>query len=135
MPPISSGCFPNIEKCGEIGFLLAGVIVCNGGKEFMNSTWDEWLAHTGIVRECTSKATPEQNAHVERFNQTVMCRARATLLQSNLPSAYLPYAIDMAIAKYNITPASRHPISPHFSMFGKQPLEIGGTRSDNVKVR
>ena len=99
-------------------------IICDGGKEFMNNAWDEWLASTGIQRECTSKATPEQNAHVERFNQTVMCRSRANLLQSNLPASYLPYAIDMAIDEYNITPASRNPISPNFSMFGKQPAII-----------
>ena len=43
-----------------------------------------------------------ENAHVERFNQTVMSRARAAMLQSNLPVSYLPNAIDMAIDEHNL---------------------------------
>lgn len=49
-------------------------IVCNGAKEFIHASWDDWVASAGMLHECTSKATPEQNAHVEGFIQTVLCR-------------------------------------------------------------
>ena len=96
-------------------------IVCDGDKEFVNTAWEEWLASTGILRECTSQAAPEQNAHLERFNQIVLCRACAGMLQSNLPASYLPYPLNIAIDEYTFTLASTNPISLKKSMFNKQP--------------
>ena len=77
------------------------------------------------LRECTSKAPSEQNAHVQGFDQTVMYSACAGMLQSNLPVSYLQYTIDMAIDEYKLTLASKNLMSLHFVMFGKQPAILG----------
>lgn len=67
---------------------------------------------------------PAQSKNVERFDQTVMCRVCAGMLQRNLPEPCLPYAIDISIDKYNLISASTNPVSPRFSMFDKQPAII-----------
>ena len=81
----------------------------------------------GIQHQTSSPDTPQQNGRAERWQQTIMNKARSILLSSPLPNTFWWHAVKYAIHTYNRTPASRLKWKTPIELWdGKPPFQIGG---------
>ena len=100
------------------------------GGEFMGTQDDELLnfktycQNYGIQHQTSSPDTPQQNGRAERWQQTIMNKARSILLSSPLPNTFWWHAVKYAIHTYNRTPASR--------LKWKTPIELWDGKSPDV---
>lgn len=60
----------------------------DGGSEFFNSLFVPFCEERGIILHKTAAYKPEQNGVAERANKTINAKARALLIQANLPSRF-----------------------------------------------
>jgi transposase InsO family protein len=78
------------------------VLRTDNGTEYMGDL-KRWLKATGIMHQLTAEYTPQQNVRAERLNRTLMDKARALLLQHNMPHEFWGYAVDTACYLKNCT--------------------------------
>ena len=94
----------------------------DNGREFCNSSTQEYLSKVGIVLETTAPHTPQQNGASERENRTVVENARTMLHAKQLPYFLWAEAMNTAVSLQNRTPNSRTGNStPYEKWYGKKP--------------
>lgn len=93
----------------------------NGG-EFCSQEMEEFLKQTGIIHQKTNPHTPQQNGLSERFNRTVVERARCLLFESDLDKSFWGEAVNTAVYLMNRMPAvSLGMMTPFEKWTGKKP--------------
>jgi hypothetical protein len=92
----------------------------DGGHEFKGDL-DKWLKTKGIVHQTSAPYTPQQNGRAERINRTLLERARAMLLESQLPKEFWAAAVRVAAVLHNYTPAADQKLTPHELFHGAPP--------------
>ena len=60
----------------------------DGGKEYINTEFDDFLRTYGITHEVTAAYTKEPNGIIERINLTLLNKVKAILYLANLPRYY-----------------------------------------------
>jgi hypothetical protein len=91
------------------------------GGEFVSGDSGAYFASKGIIQEVTSAYTPEQNGRAERFNRSLMERARTLLVASGLPMAVWGEALHYACDCHNVIPKQGETKSPYEQLFGVPP--------------
>lgn len=77
----------------------------DNGKEYLSGKFDNFFAANGIRHELTCPYTAQQNGVAERYNRTMVERARCLLHDAELPKTYWAEAVNMAV--YLINRSSR----------------------------
>jgi len=93
----------------------------DGGGEYMNKTFQKYLANSGIQHIVSLPYTPSQNGIAERMNRTLMENARCILQDSKLDSTFWGFAVLTAAHIHNRLPSrSRNNTSPLAHWTGKE---------------
>ena len=100
-------------------FGLPARIMHDQGGEFENKLFRELESFCGIAKSRTSPYHPQTNGACERMNSTLLQMLR-TLSQSQKPKWH--EHIGKLVAAYNATSHSSTGYSPHFLLFGRQPV-------------
>jgi transposase InsO family protein len=77
----------------------------NGG-EFCSQQMESYLKAAGITHQKTNPYTPEQNGLCERFNRTIVERAKCLLFEAELDKSFWAEAVNTAVYLKNRSPAS-----------------------------
>ena len=80
----------------------------------------------GIQHQTSLPDTPQQNGRAERWQQTIMNKARSILLSSPLPNTFWWHAVKYAIHTYNRTPASRLKWKTPIELWDGKPPDVSG---------
>lgn len=73
----------------------------DNGKEYMSDEFKKLLTSNGIKNELTCPYMAQQNGVAERYNRTIVEKARCMLQDSDLPKAYWGEAVNMAVYLIN----------------------------------
>lgn len=82
------------------------VLRTDNGGEFCSQEMENYLKTEGIVHQKTNPYTPEQNGLCERFNRTIVERAKCLLFEAKLEKKFWAEAVNSAVYLKNRTPAS-----------------------------
>ena len=116
------------------GFQLKAVRMDNV-KELL-AVGEEWKKDTGVKIEPTAPYTSSQNGLAERAIQGIEQKARAMLIDANLPITFWPYAVTAAAYITNLTATGpmidERRITPHQAWYNEVPsidhLRIWGSK-------
>lgn len=100
-------------------FGLPGRILHDQGREFENKLFAELESYCGIVKSRTTPYHPQTNGTVERMNSTLLKMLRT--LPENQKKRWNEKVNKMLFA-YNATRHDSTGYSPHFLMFGREPI-------------
>lgn len=100
-------------------------IVSDNGSEFVNGELGEFLSQRGIVHECSTPYTPQQNGFIERDMRTIGESSRTMLNESGLPRSLWAQAVQTAVYVNNRVINSRNS--------DKTPYELWFKKKPNVK--
>lgn len=73
------------------------------GSEFFNSLFEPFCMEKGITLHSTAPYTPEQNGVSEQSMKTINSKARAMLLEANVPIRFWYQAAETAVFLHNQT--------------------------------
>lgn len=77
------------------------ILRSDNGKEFVNKEFDNYLRKAGIVHQKSNPYTPEQNGLAERFNRTVVEKARCLLFDAKMDESFWAEAANTAVYLQN----------------------------------
>lgn len=98
------------------------VLRTDNGGEFCSREMENYLKQTGIIHQKTNPHTPQQNGVSERFNRTVVERARCLMFESDLDKSFWGEAVNTAVYLMNRTPvASLGMMTPFEKWTGRKP--------------
>jgi transposase InsO family protein len=100
-------------------FGLPARVLHDQGREFDNRLFRELENYCGIVKTRTTPYHPQTNGSCERMNSTVLHMLR-TLAESEKPRWH--EHVDKLMHAYNSTTHSTTGYSPHFLLFGREPV-------------
>lgn len=60
----------------------------DNGTEYVNTELEEYLTEAGIQHQTTIAYTPQQNGVAERYNRTVVEKARSMMADAKFPKEY-----------------------------------------------
>lgn len=98
-------------------------LTLDNGSEFVNHLLVPYCEKKGITLRLTAPYTPEENGVAERSNRTVVSKARALMIDANLPVRFWLYAVKAAVYLINRTTTSTLPtgMTPYEKWFGSKP--------------
>lgn len=95
----------------------------NKGGEYLSHELDDFLSSRGIVHQCTTPYTPQQNGVEERKNRTLMEMARCMLKGKSLPNKFWLDALMCANYILNRAPTKAlKTITPYEAWIGRKPV-------------
>lgn len=99
------------------------VVRTDNGGEFMSGELNAWFAQQGIKHEHIVPYTPQHNGVAERYNRTLLDRARSMLLWSGLGVTFWEYALRYANWLTNRLPTTALPdnVSPYSMLYRRKP--------------
>ena len=100
-------------------FGIPGRLLHDQGGEFENKLFAELEKYSGIIKSRTTPYHPQTNGIVERMNSTLLSMLRT------LPEAAKRKwheSLNKVLFAYNATQNDRTGYSPHYLMFGREPL-------------
>ena len=92
----------------------------NGG-EYFNAATKAVMSAAGVEHVTTAAHAPQQNGTAERFNRTILDKARALKIDLRAPDLLWPYCIETADYLWNASPPRRGGTSAHELFFGVPP--------------
>lgn len=75
----------------------------DNGTEYLSTRFEQMLKNSGIQHQLTTPYTPEQNGVAERYNRTIIERAKCLLYDASLTKTYWAEAVNMAVYLINRT--------------------------------
>lgn len=104
------------------------VIRSDNGLEYCNKEFEDHLNSAGIIHQKSNPYTPEQNGLCERFNRTIVEKARCLLFDANLGKEFWGEATNTAVYLQNRTVAA--------ALDNRTPYELWtGTKPDISHIR
>ncbi|CAG4978543.1 unnamed protein product [Colias eurytheme] len=104
------------------------VLRSDNGLEYCNKEFDNYLKGAGIIHQKTNPYTPQQNGLCERFNRTIVEKARCLLFDANLGKEFWGEATNTAVYLQNRSVAA--------ALGNKTPYEIWtGCQPDISHIR
>ena len=95
---------------------------CDGGGEYNSTEFNNLLIKSGIIKHSTAPYSPQQNGMAERWNRTVIEKARAMLLHAGLDYKFWADAVHTANFLRNRTPTNKNcNTTPYEKFFGHKP--------------
>ena len=104
----------------------------DGGGEFCNNEFRDWLANSGIIHQVTPPYTPQMNGVAERSNRTIVESARSQMYAKAVPLEFWGLAVRCAVYVQNRTVSSTSNKSPYEHWYKRKPdishLRVFGCR-------
>ena len=94
------------------------VLRTDNGTEYKGKL-HKWCADHGVIHQLSAEYTPEQNGRIERLHRTLKEKARAMLLQHDLPPPFWAAAFDTACYLRNRLPVHGQESVPYEAFFRK----------------
>ncbi len=91
---------------------------CDNGTEYINNAFKDYCRDKGIHIGASPPYCPQSNGRIERFNRTLIEKARTLLRDSGLPLKYWDEAILCANFQYNRTLNSKNEV-PAICWYGR----------------
>lgn len=82
------------------------IIRSDNGGEYINDSFKVFCEKHGIIHQKTCSSTPQQNGVSERFNRTIVEKARCMLFDARLPLTFWAEAVNTAVKVINLLPNS-----------------------------
>lgn len=101
------------------------VLRCDNGGEYISEKIKDFCKSNGTVIDYATPYTPEQNGKSERYNRTILEKARAMIQEASVPKHFWNEAV--RISAYIINR------SPHSCMENKTPAEIWNGEKPNIR--
>lgn len=79
------------------------ILRSDNGKEFCNKSFDDYLTKNGILHQKSNSYTPEQNGLAERFNRTIVEKAKCLLFDAKMGKEFWAEASNTAVYLHNRT--------------------------------
>lgn len=79
------------------------IVRTDNGTEYVNNRFESLFKSAGIKHQLTAPYTPQQNGVAERFNRTVIEKAKCLLFDAKLSKTYWAEAVNMATYLINRT--------------------------------
>ncbi|MBW0540999.1 hypothetical protein O181_080714, partial [Austropuccinia psidii MF-1] len=95
-------------------------VVSDGGGEFVNNRFKEYVKMEGFEHSISPAYTPEHNGIAERGNRSILEKARCLMLQSKLTDQFWAEATSTATFLLNVAP-KHNGISPYKKWFNQEP--------------
>lgn len=99
------------------------IVRSDNGTEYICHTLEKYFSDHGIQHQKTIPYTPQQNGVAERFNRSIVEKAKCLLFDANLPKCYWAEAMNMAMYLMNRCLSSVH---------GKIPYELFHNKRINL---
>lgn len=99
------------------------VIRSDNGTEYVNSKLSKFCEDNGIQHQRTAPYTPQQNGVAERFNRSLIEKAKCLLFDAQLPKCYWAEAVNMAAYLLNRILSSVTGKTP-YEMYEGQSLDL-----------
>jgi transposase InsO family protein len=116
----------------QVGLKVKTVRTDNG-KEYVNTTLQQFFQSKGVQHQTTVAYTPQQNGKAERINRTLLDKARSMLASSGLPDNLWGEAIQAANYVRNRSPVKGKPLTPWELFFKRKPdisnLRVWGSKA------
>ena len=95
----------------------------HNGREYISSEFRDFCKENGTFIDYTITYTPEQNGKAERFNRSLVERARAMIHEANMPKNFWGEAVRVAAYTMNRSPSARNLNDeiPAFRWYGNKP--------------
>lgn len=93
----------------------------DGGGEYINEAFNNYLKLHGIKRQITAPNSPQQNGVAERYNRTVLTIARSIYYNTGLPEKLWPEVIATANYLRNRNITSVTGLTPYEALYGRRP--------------
>ena len=100
-------------------FGIPARLLTDQGKEFCSSLFHHLGNLCGLTQSRTTPYHPQTNGSCERFNSTLLQMLRTL---SEMDKKRWPEKLNQLIFAYNATKHSTTNYSPHFLLFGREPL-------------
>lgn len=97
------------------------ILRSDNGKEYDNKEFERFLRNCGIIHQRSNSYTPEQNGMAERFNRTIVERAKCLLFDQGLEKHFWAEAVNTAVYLKNLSVASGVPKTPYELWKNKKP--------------
>lgn len=127
-------CFKEYVQLVQSKFnLKIATLRCDNGKEYISGEIKKYCRDNGTFIDYTVPYNPEQNGKAERFNRTLVEKARAMMQDTNMPKEFWCEAILTAAYLNNRSPttANVNNVTPAEIWYDKKPtiehLRIFGT--------
>lgn len=110
------------------------ILRSDGGGEYINKDYDDYLKKCGIRHQSTNPHTPQQNGVAERMNRTVEERVRCMISDAGLTKGYWAEAAATAVYVINRSPTSAlSDVTPEEAWSNKKPdlshLRVFGSKA------
>ena len=86
-----------IEWASQETGMQMGALHTDGGDEYDNEAFQDYLKKQHIRWKCSAPYTPEQNGKAERLNYTLMSSVRSILSAMKLPKGLWPEIIKQCV--------------------------------------
>lgn len=103
----------------------------DNGSEYCNHKFNQICESNGIVHQKSCVYTPQQNGLSERYNRTIVERARCLLFDSSLPRNFWAEAVATAVRLINSTPNTVTREVPDVLWY-KKPIDYKRSRSTTI---
>ncbi|KRT78250.1 hypothetical protein AMK59_6683 [Oryctes borbonicus] len=98
------------------------VLRSDNGREYISDEFKTFCRENGIYMDYTTPYTPEQNGKAERFNRSLVDKARAMIEDGNVPKTFWNEAVRVAAYLLNRSPSSQlSNTTPAELWYGKKP--------------
>jgi len=93
-----------------------------------------FFSSRGVTHQTSAPHVPQQNGHAERFNCTMLEKAKAMMHHACMPRIFWQDAAEVAVHLYNRQPMRRHTWKTPIDIFNGDPPDISyfkvfGTRA------
>lgn len=100
-------CFVDYVKMVQTKFSSKiSVLRCDNGREYISGEIKNFCRTNGTFIDFTNPYTPEQNGKAERFNRSLVEKARAMIKEANLSKVFWSEAIRVAAYSLNRSPSN-----------------------------
>ena len=79
------------------------------GREWFNTTWEQYRKDQGLVFQFTMPYAHQQNGAAERSIRTILNAVRSAMAESGMPLKYWANAVSTVVYTRNLIPSSRQP--------------------------
>lgn len=86
--------------------LKISVLQCDNGREYTSNDLKAFRKENGTHIDYTVPYTPELNGKVERFNRSLLDKARAMVEEANMPKSFWNEAIRVSACLLNRSPSA-----------------------------
>lgn len=97
------------------------VLRSDNGGEYISREFKNFCKENGIILDYTTPYTPQQNGKAERYNRSLIEKARSMIYDANVPKMFWNEAVQVAAYLINRSPSANLDLTPAELWYGEKP--------------